>query len=56
LGTSRLIALGAATAVLATAFPAAALGMTSGATGLAHGVAHLAGKAGAKGLFGKATG
>jgi hypothetical protein len=48
------IALGTATAVLATAFPAAMLGMTSGATGLTHGVAHLAGKAGAKGLFGKA--
>jgi Protein kinase domain len=50
------IALGAATAVLAAAFPAAALGMTTGATGLAHGAAHLAGKVGAKGLFGKATG
>jgi hypothetical protein len=50
------IALGAATAVLATAFPAAALGLTSGASGLAYGAAHLAGKVGAKGLFGKATG
>jgi hypothetical protein len=50
------IALGAATAVLAAAFPAAALGLTSGTTGLAHGAAHLAGKVGAKGLFGKATG
>jgi hypothetical protein len=28
----------------------------SGTTGLAHGAAHLAGKVGAKGLFGKATG
>ncbi|GLY84747.1 serine/threonine-protein kinase [Actinoallomurus iriomotensis] len=50
------IALGAAAAVLAAAFPAALLGMTSGFTGLAHGAAELAGKAGAKGLFGKATG
>lgn len=50
-------ALGAATAVLAAAFPAAALGMTSGATtALGHGAVHLAGKAGAKGLLGKATG
>jgi hypothetical protein len=50
------IALGAATAVVAAAFPAAALGMTSGATGLAHGAGHLAGKVGAKGIFGKVTG
>jgi Protein kinase domain len=50
------IALGAATAVLAAAFPAAVLGMTSGVTGLAHGAAELAGKVGAKGVFGKATG
>ncbi|GAA4520723.1 hypothetical protein GCM10023191_098060 [Actinoallomurus oryzae] len=50
------VALGAATAALAAAFPAAVLGVTSGITGLAHGAAELAGKAGAKGLFGKATG
>jgi hypothetical protein len=51
------IALGAATTVLAAAFPAAALGMTSGATtALWHGAAHLAGKAGGKGLLTKATG
>jgi serine/threonine protein kinase len=51
------IALGTATAVLAAAFPAAALGMTTGATtALGHGFAQLAGKAGAKGLLGKATG
>jgi serine/threonine protein kinase len=50
------IALGTAAAVIAAGLPAAALGMTSGATGLAHGVGHLAGKVGAKGLFGKVTG
>jgi Protein kinase domain len=51
------MALGAATAMLAAAFPAAALGMTSGATtALWHGAAHLAGKAGGKGLLTKATG
>lgn len=51
------IALGAATAVLAAAFPAAALGMASGATtALGHGAAHLAGKVAGKGLLTKATG
>jgi hypothetical protein len=49
------IALGAATAVLAAAFPAAALGMT-GSSVLGHGAVHLAGKVGAKGFLGKATG
>jgi hypothetical protein len=49
------IALGAATTVLVAAFPAAALGVT-GTSALGHGADHLAGKAGAKGLLGKATG
>lgn len=54
-GRRGWIALGAATSALAAAFPDAALGLTSSTTGLAHGAAHLTGKVGAKGLFGKAT-
>jgi hypothetical protein len=49
------LAFGAATAVLAAAFPAAVLGAT-GSSVLGHGAVSLAGKVSAKGFLGKATG